>query len=339
MADPFLRLPPGEQAEIIRAISAKIGRPAILLEKDVWVCWVLQALFVMPGRKRQVFKGGTSLSKVFGAINRFSEDIDLTVNYRDLDPNVDPFVEGLSNSKRDKIREHLEQRLSEYLRTTVAPYLGETLAQQYGGKGPVITADAKGEKLTISIGSQFAGDGGYVRDGVLLEFGGRNVIEPHQQHQIRPYLTDHVNELSFPIATVDVLAAERTFWEKATLIHEACNDESLVIKGVERMSRHWYDLSRLADQQIGARASADRALLADVVKVRKVIYRSVKARYDDCVNGGMRLVPDDKLLEALGKDYEAMTAAGMFEGDSPGFQQLIARLRVLETAINESSPR
>jgi hypothetical protein len=336
MADPFLRLAPAEQADIIRAISARAGRPALLFEKDVWICWVLQSLFDMPGRKRMVFKGGTSLSKVFNAINRFSEDIDLTVDYRELDPGVDPFADGLTNRRRDQIREHLEQRLAEYIRMTVVPHLTDVLAQQYGGSNPTVNIGGeKGEKLIVSIGSQFNGDDGYVRDGVLLEFGGRNVIDPHQQHEVRTYLMDHVNELSFPIATVDVLAAERTFWEKATLLHGACNDEDLVAKGVGRLSRHWYDLSRLADLDIGTRAIADRALLADVVRAKKVVFRSARARYDDCVAGGIRLVPDTTVLNALREDYEAMIAAGMFEGDPPNFQDVINRLRALETAINE----
>jgi len=334
MPESLLGLPPADQADVIRAVSAQTGRSAVVLEKDLWVCWVLRALFGMPDRKRMVFKGGTSLSKVFAAIDRFSEDIDLTIDYRDLDEDVDPFAEGLSNSQRDKIREHLGRRLAEHLQSVVAPYLRETLASQYRGEPPIVIVDEGGEKLTISIRSQFAGAGNYVRDGVLLEFGGRNVIEPHQQHLIRPYLFGHVNTLELPSATIDVLAPERTFWEKATLIHAECNGRDAAIKGVDRLSRHWYDLSRLADHDIGAKALANRDLLINVVDTKKVIYRSAKAQYDDCTSGRMRLIPDGALLGALHEDYGAMIAAGMFEGLARPFDEIIARLEKLEQAIN-----
>jgi hypothetical protein len=337
MPESILRLPPSEQAEIIRAVSAKTGRSPIVLEKDLWVCWMLQALFGMPGRKRMVFKGGTSLSKVFAVIDRFSEDIDLTVDYRDLDPGVDPFAQGLSNSQREKIREKLEQLLTTHLRDVIAPYLRETLTPQYGGEPPVVELNEGGDKLVVQIRSQFTGTGAYVRDGVLLEFGGRNVMEPHHEHYVQPYLFGHVAQLDLPAAAVDVLSPERTFWEKATLLHAECHGRDAALKGAERLSRHWYDLSRLADHEIGTRALANRALLADVVHTKKVIYRSAKAQYDNCVSGDMRLIPDGRLLDALREDFEAMQSAGMFEGNPIAFQEIIARLTELERAVNAAA--
>lgn len=334
MLESLLSQPAADQAEIIRAISAQAGRSAVVLEKDLWVCWVLRALFEMPGRKRMVFKGGTSLSKVFAAIDRFSEDIDLTIDYRELDPDANPFADGLSNSQRDRVREHLGKYLAEYLQSVVAPYLRETLARQYGGEAPTVAVGEDGEKLTVSIRSQLAGARAYVRDGVLLEFGGRNVIEPHQQHTIQPYLSGHLDTLELPSATIDVLAPERTFWEKATLVHAECNGRNTAIKGVGRLSRHWYDLSRLANHDIGAKALANRYLLVDVVNTKKVIYRSAKAQYDDCTSGRMRLIPGGELLDALHEDYRAMIVAGMFEGLAPPFDEIVTQLKELEQAIN-----
>jgi hypothetical protein len=99
MADTFLRLPLREQAEILNGLAPELGRAAVVLEKDVWVCWVLQQLFQMPGRLPMAFKGGTSLSKVFDAINRFSEDVDVTLDYRGFDSDIDPFDARTSRSQ------------------------------------------------------------------------------------------------------------------------------------------------------------------------------------------------------------------------------------------------
>lgn len=100
MPESFLHLEPEEQSKIYRALAPQLARSPVVLEKDVWICWVLQALFTMPGRLPMAFKGGTSLSKVFGAIARFSEDVDITLDYRGLDGSFDPFAEGVSRNRR-----------------------------------------------------------------------------------------------------------------------------------------------------------------------------------------------------------------------------------------------
>ena len=99
MREAFLRLPRDEQSKILRALGPALARAPSVLEKDVWVCWVLQHLFAMPGRLPMAFKGGTSLSKVFNAIARFSEDLDITLDYRGLDGSIDPFAEGVSRNR------------------------------------------------------------------------------------------------------------------------------------------------------------------------------------------------------------------------------------------------
>lgn len=99
MSEPFLQLPPDERSKIYRSLAPKFGRTQEVLEKDVWVCWVLQTLFAMPDRLPMAFKGGTSLSKVFGAIHRFSEDVDVTLDFHGLDGSFDPFVPGISKNR------------------------------------------------------------------------------------------------------------------------------------------------------------------------------------------------------------------------------------------------
>jgi predicted nucleotidyltransferase component of viral defense system len=110
MAEAFLQLSPGEQAEILQTCAGKFGRRPEHLEKDVWICWVLQGLFAMPGRLPMAFKGGTSLSKVYGAIRRFSEDVNVIVDYKSLDQSIDPFDPKVSRTARDKYIELLKNQ-------------------------------------------------------------------------------------------------------------------------------------------------------------------------------------------------------------------------------------
>ncbi len=114
VADAFLQLSPEEQADILQTRAGKLGQRAEHLEKDVWICWVLQGLFGMPGRLPMAFKGGTSLSKVYGAIRRFSEDVDVTVEYKSLDQSIDPFDPTISRTARDKYTEILKVKLAGY---------------------------------------------------------------------------------------------------------------------------------------------------------------------------------------------------------------------------------
>lgn len=108
MAESYLELPESDQKDILQAAAAELGRQAAVLEKDIWVCWTLQTLFSMPDAHPMAFKGGTSLSKVYGAIDRFSEDVDITLDYRHFEADFDPFAEGISNTKIRKFSNRLK---------------------------------------------------------------------------------------------------------------------------------------------------------------------------------------------------------------------------------------
>jgi hypothetical protein len=129
------------------------------------------------------------------------------------------------------------------------------------------------------------------------------------------------------------MRAERTFWEKATLIHVECHRPSLR-PSAERLSRHWYDLARLADHEVGQQAMSDSELLRDVLRIKETFYRSGFSHYDRCITDGLRLIPDEPLLDALRQDYQAMLAAQMFYGDTLTFETIEERLRRLEAEIN-----
>ena len=172
----------------------------------------------------------------------------------------------------------------------------------------------------------------------LIEFGGRNSTLPQSTLAITPDIAEHVPNLALPTAQVSVLSAARTFWEKATLIHVECHRSNLR-PSAERLSRHWYDLARLADHEVGQQALGDSDLLRDVLRIKETFYRSGFSHYDRCIAGGLRLIPDEPLLDALRQDYQAMLAAQMFYGDTLVFEAIVGRLRQLEVEINRIGRR
>lgn len=336
MPESFLHLEREEQSQIYRALAPQLARSPVVLEKDVWVCWVLQTLFTMPDRLPMAFKGGTSLSKVFGAIARFSEDVDITLDYRGsgLDDTFDPFAENVSRSRLKKFSESLRSFVCDHAHSVVAPHFQKMLADEFDADAFQLEVSDDGEQMRVHYQSVLETPGDYVGNSVLIEFGGRNITEPNEEHEVRPDIAEHVAELDFPRSTVSVLSPARTFWEKATLMHVECQRE-VFRTGAERLSRHWYDLAMLADIEHGQAAVADRALLADVVKHKKVFYNASYANYDACLTGQLRLIPEDAALAALRDDYQRMIGAGMFIGEPPAFDAVIDRLRALETTINQ----
>lgn len=333
MPEAFLRLKAEEQSQIYRALAPQLARSPVVLEKDVWVCWVLQALFTMPGRLPMAFKGGTSLSKVFGAIARFSEDVDITLDYRGLDASFDPFAEGVSRNRLKKFSEDLKSFVRDHAHGVVTPYFQKTLAAEFDADTFQIKVSDDGEQFRVHYPTVLEAPADYVGNSVLIEFGGRNITEPNEEHEVWPDIAAHIAELEFPRSTVSVLSPARTFWEKATLMHVECQRDDFRVSA-ERLSRHWYDLAMLADQAHGQAAVADRALLADVVKHKKVFYNASYANYDACLVGQLRLIPGKAALSALRDDFHRMVAAGMFIGAPPTFDAIVDRLRSLETAIN-----
>lgn len=220
----------------------------------------------------------------------------------------------------------------------VMPHLTQRLTDTLPGGDGTLEVSANGETVRIYYPSALgAGPADYMSNSVLLEFGGRNMVEPNETHIVVPYLAEEQKRLTFPTATVTVLKAERTFWEKATLAHAECK-KPVFRSSTDRLSRHWYDLYMLADLPIGRGALDDVPLLVDVVKYKSVVYYSAAADYSSCLTGGMRLVPDDAAVEALAADYRAMIDNGMFDGSAPTMSEIVHRLTALEEEVNVRIP-
>lgn len=334
MPETYLSLTPKEQSLILREISTNkdIKRNAVLLEKDIWICWALEVLFKMPNRLPMAFKGGTSLSKVFRAIERFSEDIDITIDYRSIDCG-DKIENIASKTKIKKISEQIKSKVTEYIKDCIIPHFNRRISESFRSNLPRVELDIDGETLHLHYPSVLINTTGYIIDTVKLEFGGRNLTIPNDLKTITTDISEHINDLIFPEAQVTVLSSQKTFWEKITLIHYECNRPTLK-ENADRISRHWYDIAMLTDHDIGKQAINNYELLKEVVKIKKTFYDSGFAKYDDCLNKNFRLIPDENYLNLLRKDFKKMLDNKMFYGEQPDFDKILSQIQKLEKMIN-----
>jgi hypothetical protein len=337
MADAFLHLPVEDRREALSVAADRSGRPAHLLEKDVWVVWALAALYGSPLGEHLVFKGGTSLSKAYGVIRRFSEDVDLTYDIRALAPDlVGDDGEGLPKTRSEEKRwtSEVRKRLPEWVVESAQPIIAEALA--VGHLSAAIRVD--GEKLFIDYEATTAGSG-YVAPSVMLEFGARSTGEPASMRDVICDAAGLVDGVVFPTARPRVMHAERTFWEKATAIHVFCLQERL--RG-DRFARHWHDVVRLDEAGFAAAAFADREL-AHAVARHKTMFFAEKAadrsqiEYAAAVDGGLQLVPVGDGAKALAEDYARMVDDGLLLEEAEPFDTLMERCADIAARANNAA--
>lgn len=325
MSDDFLRLSVEDRREVLAIASDRSARPVHLLEKDVWVVWALRTLYATTLGESLVFKGGTSLSKAYGAIRRFSEDVDLTYDIRALAPDlVGDNEEALPKTRSEEKRwsSEVRRRLPIWVADTVAPMITEELGKQS------LPAEIRIEADRLYIDYQAIGSGsGYVAPSVMLEFGARSTGEPASLRDIVCDATGLVDGVEFPTATPRVMHAERTFWEKATAIHVFCLQERL--RG-DRFSRHWHDIVRLDDIGLAGSAIDDRELANAVARHKSMFFAEKSADrspvdYEAAVNGSLLLTPSGEGQKALREDYARMVDDGLLFDDAETFDALLDR--------------
>lgn len=325
MADAFLLLPAKDRREALSVAADRSGRPAHLFEKDIWVVWALSTLYGSSLGEHLVFKGGTSLSKAYGVIRRFSEDVDLTYDIRVLAPDlVRDNGEALPKTRSEEKRwtSEVRKRLPEWVAGVVQPVIAKALASE--SMSAEIRVD--GESLFIDYEATTAGSG-YVAPSVMLEFGARSTGEPASLRDVTCDAARLLDGVDFPTARPRVMHAERTFWEKATAIHVFCLQERL--RG-DRFARHWHDVARLDDAGFAAAAFADREL-ANAVARHKTMFFAEKAAdrsvidYTAAVNGDLQLVPVGDGAKALAEDYARMVVDGLLLEEAEAFETLMMR--------------
>lgn len=325
MAEAFLRLSAADRLDALGVAADRHGRPAHLLEKDVWVVWAIQQLFGSPIGANLVFKGGTSLSKAYQIIDRFSEDVDLTFDIRALIPDL---LEGredampATSSEERRWSKRVRQALPEWVAGTILPILHHAIDRE----GIEAKLRIDGDKLLIDY-PHLAQGTGYVAPSVMLEFGARSTGEPASPRDIVCDAAAAIEGVEFPVARPRVMHAERTFWEKATAIHVFCLQSRM--RG-DRFSRHWHDVARLDEAGIAAVAMEDRALAAAVARHKTMFFAEKAADatwidYGAATSGHLKLAPSGDALGVLADDYRRMIDDGLLATAPEPFDDLMDR--------------
>jgi hypothetical protein len=333
----FFQLSTAERLDALNAAANTSGLLPHLLEKDVWVVWSLRNLFAGPYAEHLVFKGGTSLSKAYGIIRRFSEDVDLTYDIRaiagDLVGDADTPLPA-SKSQEKKWTKEIRARLSGWVGAEIVPRLKLDLEQH----SLPATVRAEGDKAFIDYAPLAIGTG-YIAPAVMLEFGARSTGEPSEPRAIHCDAANHLQGVEFPTATPKVMRAERTFWEKATAIHVFCSQGEF--RGGDRFARHWHDVTRLDAAGFADAAIADKALARAVAEHKAVFFAEKNTHgevidYHAAIGGALQLVPNDGALAKLAVDYQHMVDDGLFLDDVEPFDTLLERCRAIQQKANVS---
>ena len=339
MSEHFFELSRNDQHEALAFARSRSGRPVHLLEKDIWVVWALRALFESPLAADLTFKGGTSLSKVYRVIDRFSEDLDLTCDIRKLIPDLlnDGSVLPATRSQAAKFTQAVRNRLPEWIAEKIVPVL-QTALQRDQLEARIEVAGRENEQIQLHYPPLAQGTG-YVAPMVTLEFGGRATGEPHQTFEVTCDIAPHLTELRFPVASPRVMSIHRTFWEKATAAHVYCAQGRI---RSERYARHWHDLAAISKSSHFSAILSDRTVASAVASHKSFFFLEKDAAgrvidYAAATSGFLKIVPEGEARAALASDYAAMVEDEILVGDALPFEELMKACEQLEELANHAA--
>jgi hypothetical protein len=332
----FLSLPDDERRLYIEQAAIRRSLSPVIMEKDFWVCWLLGILFESEFAADLVFKGGTSLSKVFGVIDRFSEDIDLSLSPQFLNlPEA-----GTSRNQANKWMAKAEAACGQAVQNLITPVLEAATIEALGDRGQAwfefLTDPATHSPVLLFHYPSTQPDGlAYLRRSVKLEFGSLTDQQPTGRHPVMPWIADVLPE-AFADWKCEVVALEvqRTFWEKATILHTEYHRPADK-PTPDRFSRHYADTAALATHSDAIKAVGDNELRNRVAHWKSRFFGSSWARYDEAVSGSFRLVPPLARLSSLRQDYQAMR--DMYLSEPASFDDILTTLATLESRINSTA--
>ena len=330
----YFQLSKEQQRMVLTQAANKTGLPVQAVEKDLWVTVVLQIVFSLPIANRLVFKGGTSLSKVWKVIRRFSEDIDLA---------IDPSIWGFEGDLTKKQIKRLRKTSSIFVRDELCRSLQKAVSETGMEQWLQVESDPDGEGdgtypeprvIHISYKSLFDEDLPYLNSEVKLEIGARSLLEPMAKAAVTSILED-----TLPISTtikqvmIPTALAEKTFLEKAFLLHELFSAQSS--REANRKSRHLYDLAQIMNTDIASRAIADDDLWNTIHHHRELFTSMSGVDYTPDIRKRIRLLPPDDVIDDWRSDYKDMQSS-MIYGEKPTFTELMKKMRELENLFHNT---
>lgn len=337
--DDFAKSNPADRRIVFEGTGAQRNMQPHVVEKDFWVCWTLKELFRLPTiGEHLIFKGGTSLSKVFKIIERFSEDIDISIDRGFLGfGGANEPEAGTSNKERqrriDALRTACQQKISGDLRPVLESAIKAKIGRGEQWELRPDSDDPDQQTLLFEYPTVFPRETSrYIRRAVKIEMGARADHWPCEAETVTPYAAEQFPKgFREPSCAVKVLSAERTFWEKATILHAEFHrpaDKAIP----ERFSRHYSDVFELIRKGVADKAGEQLDLLVRVAKHKGLFFRSSWTKYEEATKGTLHLSPQEFRIAALRADYGKMRE--MFFGEYPDFDDIIKAIRAWEKKFN-----
>jgi hypothetical protein len=326
----WLKLPKERRIEILNQATELTGLPSVAIEKDWWVTLALNASFSLPYSQNIVFKGGTSLSKGWNLIERFSEDIDLAIDRR--------FFGFEGDISKTQIK-NLRKQSCEFISTTFLADLTQKLTDWKAIDEckliaqPIKDSDKDPQVIEIYYNSVLD-TSEYLPQRVLIEVSSRSLMEPIEEIKIDSILSENFPQQGFASApfAIPTVLPQRTFLEKIFLLHEEFSQETKKIR-IDRLSRHLYDLEKLMDTEHGINALKNTELYNNIVSHREKFNPLRGLDYANHIPEKISIVPPEGVLKDYERDYEAMSSF-MIYGEALKFDQLMKRILGLQTRIN-----
>lgn len=320
-----------DRTELFQATAISMGMQPNVIEKDFWVCFMLDHLFHDCRYKDMfVFKGGTSLSKSYHVIERFSEDIDLILDWRKIiNDEINPWEER-SKTKQDIFNKQINTEAAKFYKVELVPQLNLEMKEKLGD-GKWISVDTEDEMVVNFYYPQIF-EAEYLRSCVRLEIGPLAEWLPSHETTVTPFAAEKYPDIFFQketvVLTIDV---ERTFWEKLTILHKIANFPESKVFPV-RYARHLYDVYNLGNSWVKESAFDRKELLEKDVAFKQKFYYSKGAHYETATLRSIDLLPSGAVLNALQEDYQAMR--NMIYGNIPEFEEILEFLKKLQEEIH-----
>jgi Nucleotidyl transferase AbiEii toxin, Type IV TA system len=330
----WFNLPDKRKKIIINQAAFKLGIPDYAIEKDWWVTLTLRAIFALPIGKHLIFKGGTSLSKGWQLIERFSEDIDLVIDRSFLG-----FEGELSKSQIDKLRKKSCAYISTQLKDALQQQL-ETMGlspKNFTLQAQEIThTDTDPQTLVLHYNPLFNEHNVYLKPQILIEIGARSLKEPAENRLLQSFIGQNFSQLSFADKPFDVLCVnpQRTFLEKIFLLHEEFLKPIDKIKSY-RMSRHIFDIHSIMDTEFGLNAVKNIDLFQTIVAHRQRYTPIRGIDYAFHTPKTLQIIPPPSVISTWKQDYKEMTN-DMIHGEIPSFEILLTRMEELMKRFSEA---
>jgi hypothetical protein len=322
----FLQIPDTEKRIIYQDVSNKMGLPPQAIEKDVWVTLMLRMIFTSDHADHFIFKGGTSLSKAFNLINRFSEDIDLGIDRKYLGYEGD-LTPGLVRKLRRKCHSYVSGDLKNILENKLIDYGIDPRSYELKVENTQVS-DQDPETILVNFKSLFD-EVSYLPNNIKIEVSARSLIEPNQKVSIQSWIDQQYPGAAFIGEPFEVIATDprKTFLEKLILLHEEFQKPSEKIR-YYRMSRHFYDLDQLLNSEFGTAALEDKDLFESIIAHRRVLTPVKTTNYDSIELKSLNIIPPAEHLENYKADYKEMRLS-MIHGKSLEFISILDRINSL----------